>query len=88
MKIKSSNHEFNVEVETRTIIHLKSDLNSDLFHTVQRFSSGFLRIETKSVMTTLKRLKKMTDGERELLEIIVKTLKETEYVECFIIFRR
>ena len=88
MKIRSKNHSFDLQLETRPIAHLKADLSSELFFAVQRYSSGFLRIETKSTMETLKRLKKMTDGEEELLEIIRKTLKQTEYVECFIMFRR
>jgi len=88
MKINSTNHEFEVQVETRPIIHLKSSLKTDLFSAVRRYSSGFLRIETKSTMETLKRLKTMTKGETELLEIIRKTLKATEYTECFIMFRR
>ncbi len=88
MKINSTNHDFEVLVENRPIVHLKADLSSDLFRAVQRYSSGFLRIETKSTMETLKRLKEMTSGEIELLEIIRKTLKATEYAECFIMFRR
>ena len=88
MKINSTNHTFEVQVENRPIIHLKSSLKAALFTAVQRYSSGFLRIETKSTMETLKRLKTMTDGEIELLEIIRKTLKATEYAECFIMFRR
>ena len=88
MKINSTNHTFEVQVENRPIIHLKSSLKTALFTAVQRYSSGFLRIETKSTMETLKRLKTMTDGEIELLEIIRETLKATEYSECFIMFRR
>jgi len=88
MKIKSTNHEFELQVEERPIVHLKAKLNNTLFTAVQRYSSGFLRIETKSTLETLKRLKTKTPGEYELEEIICLALNKAEFAECFIMFRR
>jgi hypothetical protein len=88
MKVKSINHSFDVQVEERPIVHLRAKLNYDLFSAIKAYSSGFLRIETKSTLSTLRRLKERTKAEDELMEIIINTLNKTEYAECFIVFRK
>lgn len=89
MKILKTNlHSFEIDRKEHLEIVLKGVLNAELYNTVIKNSSGFLKIHPSSTKDNLERLKDRRPGEEELLNIINKLLDRYPREQFMILFRK
>ena len=89
--LKSKENEFRLTIDTRPVIYLRSNIRPVLYSTVVKYSSGFLKLDTKQVLDTLNRIPDLNPGELELKDVIEQALKLAELESedtVSILFRR